>query len=220
MCNNFEPQIQTTLDEFGFKPTDPYPVETFPLYRAPFVRAEAGDAPLRTDLARFGLVCSKYGDRSKIAAVRNTQNARAETVDALWSYERAWKHSQFGLVPMERFFEPYYGSDGKDKKSVRWEIRRQDKHPFTIAAIWDEWKDRDTGELLLSFSMVTVNATGHPIMGQFHKAEDEKRSLVIIPREQQLAWLTATPEVARAMLLPMPTEQFTSAPAPLPARRK
>jgi putative SOS response-associated peptidase YedK len=43
----------------------------------------------------------------------------------------------------------------------------------------------------VSFSMLTVNADGHPVMKQFHKPGDEKRTPVIIAPELQDAWLSA-----------------------------
>jgi len=67
---------------------------------------------------------------------------------------------------------------------------------------------------LHSFSLLTLNADGHPVMGRFHGPEDEKRSLVIIPEEHREAWLQAIPKDAFAFMMPMPPEEFTSEPAP------
>jgi putative SOS response-associated peptidase YedK len=36
--------------------------------------------------------------------------------------------------------------------------------PFGIASIWDTWTDPASGELVTSFSMLTVNADEHPLM--------------------------------------------------------
>jgi len=76
---------------------------------------------------------------------------------------------------------------------IRWKIGRRDGLPFTVAAIWDCWRTPDGGDTLLhSFSLLTLNADGHPVMGRFHAPEDEKRSLVIIPEEHREAWLQAS----------------------------
>lgn len=41
--------------------------------------------------------------------------------------------------------------------------------------------EKPTGEGLHSFSMLMINANDHPVMGRFHRPDDEKRSLVIVP---------------------------------------
>ena len=89
------------------------------------------------------------------------------------SYREPWKKRRYALVPMVAFYEPDYETG----KALRWKIERHDKRAFTVAAIWDYWK-RPTGEGLHSFSMLTINADDHPVMGRFHKPGDEKRLLV------------------------------------------
>lgn len=58
----------------------------------------------------------------------------------------------------------------------------------------------ETGEIIFSFSMLTINADGHPVMKHFHKPEDEKRSVVVLNDNQYLSWLTANTNQAREML--------------------
>ena len=47
--------------------------------------------------------------------------------------------------------------------------------------------------------MLTINATDHPVMNQFHRPEDEKRMVVILPEDQYDAWLEAKPGHRRAV---------------------
>ena len=68
--------------------------------------------------------------------------------------------------------------------------------------------------------MLTINANGHAVMSLFHKPGDEKSSLVVIPEELRDEWLESTPRRAKEFLQPMPSEQFTSEPAPLQPRPK
>ncbi|BEP92027.1 hypothetical protein GmRootA79_04110 [Acidovorax sp. A79] len=140
----------------------------------------------------FGLIPGWAKDRN---IGRRTYNARTETVAEKPSYRTAWRRRQMCLVPMERFFEPCWETG----KAVRWSIHRQDCEPFTVAAIWDSWTDRVTGEIVESFSMLTINEDGHPIMGWFHKPADERRSLVV-----------------HSMLSEMPVQQYTSEEAGTP----
>jgi putative SOS response-associated peptidase YedK len=40
------------------------------------------------------------------------------------------------------------------------------------ACLWDRWTDPASGELVISFSMLTVNANEHLLMKQFHNPGD------------------------------------------------
>ncbi len=73
-------------------------------------------------------------------------------------------------------------------------------NPPGIASIWERFVDTETGEIIFSFSMLTINAEGHPVMKHFHKPEDEKRSVVVLNDNQYLAWLSANTNQAREML--------------------
>jgi putative SOS response-associated peptidase YedK len=59
--------------------------------------------------------------------------------------------ARFCLVPMEQYFEPCWETG----KAVQWRIFRTDDEPFTVAAIWESCTDRETGEIVKSFSMLT-----------------------------------------------------------------
>lgn len=209
MCSNYEtPKRDQYLDELEWPiPTFEYRAEAYPGYLAPIrlLAHETGEAELRE--AMFGLV-PFWSKDDKIS--RQTYNARSETVASKPSYREPWKKRRYALVPMAGFYEPDYETG----KPVRWKIERKDRRAFTVAAIWDYWK-KPTGEGLHSFSMLTINADGHPVMGRFHKPGDEKRSLVIVPPERREEWLHATAEQAGSFLQHMPPKEFTSFAAPL-----
>ena len=174
------------------------------------VAPDTGHEALRE--AQFGLV-PYWSKDTKIA--RHTFNARHETAAEKPSYRAPWKHRRYALVPMLGFFEPDYETG----KAVRWKIERRDGQIFTVAAIWDSWRNPAEGGILYSFSLLTLNADCHPVMGRFHGPDDEKRSLTIIPEEHREAWLHATPAEAISLIRPMPPEEFTAAPSPKPARQ-
>ncbi len=79
-----------------------------------------------------------------------------------------------------------------------------------MAGIWDRWNDGTTGEIVVSFSMLTINEEGHPIMRRFHRPGDERRSLVVVLPSKWTDWLSATLDTVRAMLTKMPVTEFTS----------
>lgn len=61
---------------------------------------------------------------------------------------------------------------------------------MAIAGLWGQWRDRQ-GKIVLSFSMLTVNADDHPFMNHYHKPQDEKRMIVILPNGLIRDWLNA-----------------------------
>jgi len=97
---------------------------------------------------------------------------------------------------------------------VRWSIGMADKSPFAVAGIWRSW-DEDDGTQSHSFTQLTVNADEHPLMRRFHKAGDEKRSVVIVPVDKYDEWLGCkNPELARTFLQLYPATLMHAEPAP------
>lgn len=214
MCTNFRPSTPEHIRlRFGVEaPAVQFRDEAYPGYLAPIVRRPVGeDAGLECIAAGFGLI-PPWAKDDKIA--RQTYNARSETVAEKPSYRSAWKRRQLCLVPMRNFYEPNYESG----KAVRWRIEREDHADFAAAGIWERWV-RD-GEPVFSFSLLTINADGHALMGQFHKPGDEKRSLVVVPTEDTEAWLSSDTELGRAFFGLAPLMGFTAQPAPAPIRAK
>lgn len=70
--------------------------------------------------------------------------------------------------------------------------------------------DKESGEVLMSFSMLTVNADAHPLMKRFHRPEDEKRSVVVINSNDFTKWLTATHEGASRLLKAPDPQDFAA----------
>lgn len=66
------------------------------------------------------------------------------------------------------------------------------------------------GQQVTSMSMLTINATNHPFMNQFHKPEDEKRSIIVIPEEYRNDWLNCKKDDADQFFFEMPIGEFTA----------
>lgn len=99
-------------------------------------------------------------------------------------------------------------------KAGRWRIKRGDISPIAVASIWDRFIDYTTGEIVFSFSMLTVNATGHSVMRHFHKLENEKRSIVVLQDNDYWTWLNANQEQAGNLLTLPPDNFLENEPAP------
>ena len=170
------------------------------------------DGQPNSELAEFGL--RPFWAKDKCFGTK-TYNARSETVAEKPSYKTAWKNQQFGLAIMESFYEPNL----EKGKAVRWGIERTDSEPIAVASIWERWIDKETGEIIFSFSMLTVNADGHPVMKHFHRPNDEKRSIVVLNEEDYIPWLNSNIDQARDLLKVAPKDFLKSYPAPLPNQK-
>jgi putative SOS response-associated peptidase YedK len=211
MCSNFQPikveHLQWVEEHFGSSlPEATWRAETYPTYPAPIVYLQDGKP--KCDLAQFGLVPNWADDKKKFGL--RTYNARSETVHEKPSYRHAWKERQFGLAIMESFYELCWETG----KAVRWRIKRADTQPIAVPSIWERFIDKETGEVIFSFSMLTVNADGHSIMDHFHKPDDEKRSIIVLDEADYQPWLHASHEQARSLLKVAPDNFLISEPAP------
>src|SRR5690606_13455781 len=82
----------------------------------------------------------------------------------------------------------------------------KDKTVFSFAGIWEEWVDPATGELLRTYSILTTEA--NPLLAKIHNTK--KRMPVILPEEQERAWLAdglSTAEII-SLLQPFPAAQM------------
>jgi putative SOS response-associated peptidase YedK len=196
MCTNFTPTRKApwVKAHFGIDlPTSDYPAEAYPGYAAPIVVKSHNSGRVACGLARFGLIPSWAKD-DKIS--RHTYNARSETVIEKPSYRNTWKQRKYAISLLDNFYEPSYESG----KAERWKIELADKEPFGIASLWETWTDPISGELVTSFTMLTVNADDHPVMNQFHRLGDEKRTPVVLSTSQFDQWLSADETQAMTMM--------------------
>lgn len=210
MCAHYDPSITPSrlktyfgISDFplGLKPS------LWPGYHGPFLRrhefADVGDeaVTLRELLVgSFGLI-PQWAKDIKIA--RNTYNARSETVHEKPSYRDAWRKAHHCIIPAEAIYEP----DWRSGKAVPTKISRADGKPMGIAGLYSSWRN-PSGEIILSYTMLTINADQHSFMRQFHKPDDEKRMVVILPEDSYDAWLEAPSSDSRDFLRQFPADDL------------
>jgi putative SOS response-associated peptidase YedK len=78
-----------------------------------------------------------------------------------------------------------------------------------IAGLWAAWK-KPTGELIHSYTMLTISADDHPFMRQYHKPDDEKRMVVILNEAAYDAWLQAPASESRDFLRQFPADNLVA----------
>ena len=212
MCSHYQGvKVQERLRRhFGVAaPAEPGREDLWPGYVGSFLRrhplADVGDEAvpaLEALTGLFGLVPHWSAD-TKIA--RHTYNARSETVAVKPSFRDAWKHAQHCLIPAEAFFEP----DWRSGRAVATRIASAEGEPLGIAGLWARWRSPQ-GELVHSYTMLTINADAHPLMQQFHKPGEEKRMVVILAPQHYQDWLAAAPAESLDLLRPWPAERLVT----------
>jgi putative SOS response-associated peptidase YedK len=98
--------------------------------------------------ASFGLIPSWAKD-TKFKAI----NARSETLSEKPSFRESIKTKRC-IVPLNGYFE--WQSFGKEKQPY-W-IAPKDKDYFSVAGIYDEWQDKQTGSIVTGVSIITKSA--------------------------------------------------------------
>ena len=132
------------------------------------------------------------------------------------SYKQPWARGQRCIIPAEAFFEPNWESG----RHVPWRFTRADGEPWGLAGLWNAWVDPATGEVVESYTMLTINADTHPLMKRMHRPDpkrspeqQDKRSVVPIEIVDVDNWLMAPPAQAATLVRLAPAELFVAGPA-------
>jgi putative SOS response-associated peptidase YedK len=104
-------------------------------------------------------------------------NARAETVAEKPAYRNAYKHRRC-VVLADGFYEWQKRGDSK----TPYFISLAGNGPFALAALWEDWTDRDSGESLQTTTLITTDA--NDFMAPLHH-----RMPVILQAESASEWL-------------------------------
>jgi putative SOS response-associated peptidase YedK len=161
-------------------PTDPVDVVT----------AEEGKRELIP--MRWGLVPRWWSKPLKELRVA-TFNARAETVETKPVFRDAFKRTRC-LIPMSGYYEWQATAGGKQP----WYFTAADGSPLlTAAGLWDEWKDRASGEQIKSCTMIITEPNDFV-------AEVYDRMPVLLTKDHFAPWLSG--EAGTEVLRPAPND--------------
>ncbi|PKO33721.1 MAG: DUF159 family protein [Betaproteobacteria bacterium HGW-Betaproteobacteria-7] len=175
--------------------------DLFPRALGPFIRpGQAGGLDLV--VGTWGLVPS-WSNTSVLKYA--TCNCRSEEAGAKPTFRDAWRNGQRCIIPALSFDEPCWEMG----KNVWWRFRRLDGQPWGLAGLWNTWIDRASGEVVESYTMLTVNADAHPLMSRMHKPDtklppdqQDKRSVVAIEQADVERWLQGKVVEAAGLLAP------------------
>lgn len=214
MCNRYRPAKRELLPQpFRDLPTygDGYAESIGPRQPGPYVLRD------RVVVGQWGLIpwfAKEPVQKDSRGRPLMTNNARSETIATRPTFRDAWKAGQRCLIPAEAFMEPYWGPvDALFGKCAWWTFSNADGGPWMLAGLYNDWKDPETGEIVPSYTLVTMNADHHPLMKLMHKPERDPTTKVILAPEKQdkrsvvplmpaawNTWLAGTPDEAMATL--------------------
>ncbi|MDP2418715.1 MAG: SOS response-associated peptidase family protein [Hydrogenophaga sp.] len=187
-------------------PTDNAASDSAPAENAP--NGEAAPLVLELVAGQFGFVPIWVKSASD-AKLRSTKlvNARSETVSTSKNFYDAWTQGQRCIVPMMSFIEDDYRSG----KAVPTRIARVDGKPMGVAGLWESWTGAD-GQVIVSFTLLTVNANSHALMNRYQQPGSEKRMPAVLNEGAYGAWLTAHPQKAKEFMRAYPANWLTANP--------
>lgn len=186
--------------------------ELFPRAQGPFLRLGTG-AGLDLVVGTWGLIPSwSQTPVLKYATV----NCRSEEASGKPTFRDAWRNGQRCIILALSFDEPCWETG----KNVWWRFRRADGQPWGLAGLWNTWVDHSTGEVVESYTMLTINADRHPVMSRMHKPDpklppdqQDKRSVIAIDQEQINRWLHGSMDDVAKLLVPPAVELIDGGPA-------
>jgi putative SOS response-associated peptidase YedK len=193
--------------------------EMFPGYQGPFIRAARDSTEtVREALAGQWNLIPWFAKEPKLKFA--TCNARSEELADKASYKLPWARGQRCIIPAETFYEPNWETG----KHIPWRFTPAAGGLWALAGIWNTWVDKASGEIHESYTMLTINADGHPLMGRMHKPDpkrpphmQDKRSVVPIAMADVDQWLFAPQTLAKQLLVLPPVELFDAEPVTAPA---
>ncbi|SHJ37450.1 Putative SOS response-associated peptidase YedK [Hymenobacter daecheongensis DSM 21074] len=194
MCGRYTfispaPAVEKRFDATFTQPMPPN-YNAAPSQQLPIItNAEPG----RIQLVRWGLLPGWVRD---VKTAPKPINARAETLTEKPSFRQLLQRRRC-LVLADSFYEWQQTAGPKGPKTPH-RILLRNEQPFAFAGLWDEWADRETGEVLPTFTIITTEP--NELMVQLHN-----RMPVLLPdRAAELAWLDDGVSVAahQALLRP------------------
>ena len=165
-----------------------------PTQQVPILRSRAG-AP-GWAMVRWGLVpYFTQGEPPKYSTI----NARIETFETAASYRGPWQRGQRALQLASGFYEWHVDESGRKAPYL---IAVADQDLFSFAGLWD-CSTKDDGTAVESVVHITMPA--NELMADIHNTgNNPHRMPAIVRAEDRDAWLSGTPQEARAVLAPYP----------------
>lgn len=185
MCYTIQKNLtRTELEKrFGskFKANRPYsPGKRVSAFSLPDVPVVTSVVPDEISLLTWGLIPFWVKDSYNAAQIRiKTFNARSESIQEKPSFRHTIE-KQRCLVLTDGYYE--WQHQGKEK--IPYFIRLKEDIAMPMAGLYDKWTDRETGEILQTFTIITTAANS--MLEKIHNTK--KRMPVILSGEAEKVW--------------------------------
>jgi putative SOS response-associated peptidase YedK len=181
--------------------TDKYrPSYYYHAFSLPSIPAVCSGNSSKIQLLKWGLIPSwtKSIDEANIIRYK-TFNARSESIATKPSFSSSFR-SKRCIIPVKGFFE--WQHVGNEK--IPWYIYQSENDILSLAGIYDNWIEDNTGEVFSTFSIVTTGA--NDLMAHIHNSG--KRMPVILSKSSEALWidLSIAEDDALKLLQPSPSE--------------
>jgi putative SOS response-associated peptidase YedK len=181
----------TLIDPDKYRPS--YYYHAFGL---PEIPAICSGSPDKIRLLKWGLIPSWVKSKDDADTIRyKTFNARAESINKKPSFSSSFK-SKRCIIPVKGFFE--WQHVGNEK--IPWYIYHSENEFLSLAALYDEWIESSTGELLSTFTIVTTDA--NDLMTEIHNSA--KRMPAILGKTEEKRWIDLSFSPSEALNLIKP----------------
>ncbi|GAB3182122.1 SOS response-associated peptidase [Telluribacter humicola] len=161
-----------------YQPT--YHTSGFDFRKWPILTSERPD---QFQYLQWGLLPHWVKDASKARQLQSsTLNARCESIHEKPAYRESYRRARRCLIPSTGFFE--WQKVGK--KKYPYYVSLTTTKIFSMAGLWDEWPDKETGEIIQTYTMITIPA--NPLMARIHNTK--VRMPAILTPENERRWLS------------------------------
>lgn len=159
------------------------------------------DEPQIAQHMHFGLVPYWAND---IKLNFSTLNARSEEAANNRTWAPLLSHHKTCLVMADGFYE----WDKKSGKSIPYRFILKDRELFTFAGLWSQWKNKFSGEIYRSFTIMTTVA--NQLVAKVH--DPKFRMPVILDKHEENLWLSKDLSVPDLLSLcnPYPDDMMNS----------
>lgn len=152
---------------------------------------------------RLGLLGLLPHFATDVACGRQTTVCPVETMKSAPAFRESWWAGRRCVVPL-RAMTAWSVTTGRPE---RWCVQGAGGLPLAVAGLWNTWADA-AGEAVLSFTLLTLPATGHALFSRMVMPGHEPRLPAVLPAGAQALWLQGSLKEAERLLRPSPAEAF------------
>lgn len=177
--------------------TEQYRVNAFSFPDYPIITSDPEIQNFKWGLIPFWTPNKKQAEEIK----KMTLNARADTLFQKPSFREPIKRKRC-IIPSTGYFE--WRHEGK--KKIPYYIYVKGEPIFSMAGIYDEWNDKETGEQKKTFSIITTGT--NPLTDYIHNTKHRMPAILSIENEERWLDPTLTQADIEQLLQPFSADQM------------